>query len=555
MLRCASLSLLTLAACMSSDGPTEASPPPELRAPRLLTPPPNAYVGSVQVAGSLRPTFRWAAREGAKPATSYALQVSTDPKFERSLITISTSETSARLDNALPVARQVPVGARYYWRVRACDDITCSDYSSPRTLNLGRSDHDFNGDGIADVVVGAPTYASALVARVHVYFGATSATFDGVPDGTLVAPVPKDNFGTTVASAGDVNGDGFADVIVGAPEAAGGTGAAYLYLGGAGPSFEPTPDLVLEGQSAGARFGASVAGAGDLDGDGFADFVIGAPGSDGGLGAAFVYYGSTGMTRNTQALRHPGMSLDRFLGVAVAPLGDLDGDGYDDLAVSVNSSNKTVAYLYFGDPAKPLDQSLKLAGDSVGVIAGGADVNGDGFADILLGGAGPSTGGHATLVLGGIRSSLGTDRRTYGELDPGFGATVALPGDVDGDGFADVLIGAGEHDQGATGGVYLYFGGPNATFSTIAASTLISRAHRASEWLVGSPGDVNGDGLADLVIGGVNRDPVGYAGTAYLYAGGQRNAFDAPPLATLTAPLGSDGEFGRSVSLNNPDRL
>lgn len=520
---------LVLAACGSDERP-DAPPPPVLMAPQLRTPMSSAYVGSVHVPSSLMPTFSWALGDNAAPASSYELQISTDPGFAHALITIATADTFVKPMFELPASREVPVGTRYYWRVRACDDAACSAFSAARALNLGRSDHDVNGDGFADVLVGSPPYVGDGLGRVDIYFGGPGAAFDGEPDGTLMAPVANDHFGTQVASAGDFNGDGFADILVGAPEGNNRTGAAYLYFGGPGTRFDPTPDLVLHGNAPGEYFGLAVAGAGDLNGDGCADLAIGAPNSGGDLGAVHVYLGSTDGGLATRTLRVQRGSL--YFGLQVAAAGDIDGDGYADLAVGMNPSAGGSGSVFFGDATGALRDSKPLADLCVSTIAGASDVNGDGFADLLSSG----TSGAVTMYFGGPdRSSLGASVARYGEPDPGFGHWVALPGDVDGDGFSDVIIGADQQYEGSVGGAYLYAGGPKSAFGTTASSKIvgsIAPGESRSLWFVASPGDVNGDGYSDLLVSSVSSAP-SPSGLVVIYAGGSRQALNMPAYGAL----------------------
>ena len=161
---------------------------------------------------------------------------------------------------------------------------------------------DVNGDGFADVIVGAylNDAGGGNAGRAYVYYGGPAA--DAVADLTLTGEAAGDEFGISVSGARDVNGDGFADVIVGANlnDAGGGeAGRAYVYYGG--PGADAVADLTLTGEAAGDQFGYSVSGAGDVRGDGFADVIVGASLNDaGGLfaGRAYVYYGGPSNWRN-----------------------------------------------------------------------------------------------------------------------------------------------------------------------------------------------------------------------------------------------------------------
>ena len=193
---------------------------------------------------------------------------------------------------------------------------------------------DFNGDGYPDVIVGANNWGGAQ-GRAYIYFGGPGA--DSIPDVTLTGTsVGVERFGTAVSGAGDVNGDGFADVIVGAYLAdtiANNVGKAYLFHGGAVPDV--TPDVIFAGTTEDDRFGIDVSGAGDFNGDGFDDIIVGADQAFAGanLGKAYLYYGGPGMDAVPDlTLLGEFFGGSRF-GSSVSDAGDFNGDGYDDVVV------------------------------------------------------------------------------------------------------------------------------------------------------------------------------------------------------------------------------
>ena len=202
-----------------------------------------------------------------------------------------TPALSYRPSTDLPASTTAPVGRRYYWRVRACDGSgRCGAWSAVRYLDLGRVPGDVNGDGWSDVLVGAPynDATGATAGRAYVFLG--GAAPDATVDLTLSGAAAGDLFGFSVAEAGDVNADGFAEFVVAAPDLdAGGanSGRAYVFFGAAAP--DATADWILTGAAA-TRLGTSVDGAGDVNGDGFADLVVGAEGT--GLGRVDVFLGA-----------------------------------------------------------------------------------------------------------------------------------------------------------------------------------------------------------------------------------------------------------------------
>lgn len=246
--RAGALSLcgVAAAACGSASGSDPDPDLPDLPAPTtpaLVSPMPDVHIGRHALLGSLRATFTWsAAQVTGDHEITYQLELSRDAGFASGVTTVSTRDTSYMPSSDLEVSQTPPVGARYYWRVRACTSMTsCSEPSAARWINFGRAKRDYNGDGYSDVLVGA-TSLNTTSGRALVYFGGPGGSFNSTPDGELRQVKPSDLFGITVASAGDVNADGFADVIVGATSGDGtmpGSGAAYLYLGGAGATFDP----------------------------------------------------------------------------------------------------------------------------------------------------------------------------------------------------------------------------------------------------------------------------------------------------------------------------
>jgi hypothetical protein len=370
---------------------------------------------------------------------------------------------------------------------------------------------DVNGDGFADLIVGVNLADNGEVdeGRAFLYLGGP-AGYTSVPSWIAESNQADSWFGNAVAGAGDVNGDGFADVLVGAvrfiPDQFS-QGRTYLYLGSAaGLATDPAWTTDGDQPRGGGEYGISLASAGDVNGDGFDDVIIGAA-----QGNLRVYHGSAQGLSQTPAWT-VNIESPSFV-VSVDSAGDTNGDGYDDIIIgdvgySNGQDHEGRAFVYLGSagglatsPAWSVegDQDLLSFGQSV---AGAGDVNGDGYDDLVVGtpffGGLLTEIGKAWLYLGSASGPSSVPAWTAGGDISGarFGFNVAAAGDVDGDGRADVAIAAIGHPGSVHGRAYLFKGIDSGLEAVPSWDTGSFGGFR-----VGSSGDLNGDGYGDVLTG------------------------------------------------------
>jgi hypothetical protein len=481
------------AAAIDAFAPHDAGLPvdPTIPAPRQITP------MSGSVATSSRPGFQWDPTGVSGAAVQLCRDRACSMVVGEWVLNGGSGQIGAPLTPGL-----------YFWRLRGLRGGSIgSSYGSVWQLRIYNTSDvgtgtrwgaelDIRGDGLADVAIGRNIAGSFTT-----YLGSSPGGL-GMQVGMSSNPVVgSGRYAYSLAAAGDVNGDGFGDLIVGncgpsaastAPDATTCANQVYVFHGSAtGANLATTINSPMGGMPG---FGISVASAGDVNADGYGDVVVGAYWAD----VAYVYLGShTGVSMTPHATLAAG-GTGHLFGVSVASIGDYDGDNDADIVVGAPQAWNTV-YVFCGNVAglgatpTPCGTITGPSGSNLGLsVAPAGDINGDGWPDLIAGGNGGN--GVVQTFLGHFGAIVTTvqDNLVGTAAGTGYGVTVTGIGDANADGYCDLAWRSGVSTvtiaYARTGGMQTVITRPEANFGRFVAGI----------------GDVNGDARGDLLVSACN---------------------------------------------------
>ncbi|GDX78559.1 hypothetical protein LBMAG42_03700 [Deltaproteobacteria bacterium] len=406
---------------------------------------------------------------------------------------------------------------------------------------------DLDGDGNDELLLARGGFDDftgeviILAGGAELYLGAVDTDRTGT---ALRGPVGTSAFGVSLSAGQDTDGDGVGDILVGSQ----GANHAHLFAGGAhllaGNLESDDATVRLEGPADGVDFGLAVALVGDVDDDGWGDWLVGDYGYQ-GTGAAFLFYGNgapgTRSANDADVVTLLGERADAQAGQEVTGVGDFDGDGVGDFLVADNVTTggetaRNHAYLMLGSTSRFVsgalaDADLAYAGmptdSAFASVSGLGDIDGDGRDDSALSAAGTNASAGAVFVLfgdpaptAGVEISDAADVTWTGAVaGEGLGASVGGPGEVTGDGYRDLA--AATTRSGSTGAhIYILAGAAalRGTYSTADAWADVAGGNAEAQGdAISGASDVNGDGSADLLFSA--WDASSAQGQAWLFYG------------------------------------
>ncbi len=425
---------------------------------------------------------------------------------------------------------------------------------------------DVNGDGFADILISSPYYDNGAIdeGAVFVFYGSEngpSVSYDWIMEGDA----DNAEFGCSACGVGDVNCDGYDDILIGAPGsgAVAGKGFVFIYTG-SNTGLSSTEFWSVSGTQLGCRFGESVSGGGDINGDGFMDIIIGAPlfdSLDTDEGIAYVYAGGVD-SLYFYGKYYNGIAGSK-LGTKVAFVGDINLDGLSDMAIGAPyyGNEAGAIYVVLGNTVShSAFDVIKIASqDSARFgygLSGSGDLNGDCKSEIVVGSPyydeTQINEGCADIFEFDGDSLISVKHITLGIANACIGISVSSCGDVNGDGLSDIIVGGNLYSGDNTSeGIAIVYPGDSSSYVGDYNWYQTGRQDYAEfGYSVSGVGDVNGDGYNDIIVGArYYDDTVANSGAAFVYYGG-RSGISKNYEWAFDEDVGSYSQAGYSVAMN-----
>ena len=429
----------------------------------------------------------------------------------------------------------------------------------------------FNNDTYNDIAVGAPHYVGTISNQgaVYVFWGSTSGVATTIRN-TLTPGVINAEFGQSLKVLGDVNADGYSDLVVSAPSLSNGNtdeGKAFLYLGSAS-GLSNTVTWTGEINIDNANYGETIQGA-DINHDGKTDLVVGAPKYSGAYnyqGAVFVYYSNGTSFGNSPDVSFYGTHEWEYFGGGLF-CGDVNGDSFAEIIIGSTYFTGTYAdegkvYIYYGTAygIETTPRWTKTGGSveaSFGQSITVGDINGDATPDLITSAVYESNGqsyeGKVYSFFGSQRglSTVYSQRFNVSQASSQFAFAIDAAGDVNGDGYDDLIVGAYNYDNGQTneGAAFLFYGTASGLNTTPAWTYENNQASSTLGYAVTGNCDVNGDGYKDVLVG-ANQFDNGQTNEGRVYAFyGSSTGLAATANWTAESNLAS-AQFGKAIHCN-----